>query len=161
MRGALFWLGSTAAAFAATAGVFLMLAQIGANAPEQSLEAGDDRRAEPRAPLSLDFGSGELDGLDEEEDQELELTLSNTGGRELTDINVYLIVSSEDTASRETGYYEAEVEELAPEESKRVDFDIDLSPAGSGESSEDEALNVLEVRAASSEGASTVETAVL
>lgn len=167
MRGALFWVGSTVAAFAVTAGVFLMLAQIGANTPEQSLE-DDDRRAEPRAPLSLDFGRGELDRLDEEEDQELELILSNTGSRELTDINVYLIVSPEDTASRETRYYEAEVEELDPEESKRVDFDIDLSPPdsnGSGNSSEetpdDTALDILEVRAASSEGASTVKTAVL
>lgn len=157
MRGALFWLGSTVAAFAVTAGVFLALAQIGANAPEQSLEANGDRRAEPRAPLSLDFGRGELDRLEEEEDQELELTLSNTGSRELTSINVYLIVSSEDTANRETRYYEAEVRNLAPEDSKRVRFDINLPPPESG----GVALDVLEVRAASSEGASTVKTAVL
>lgn len=165
MRGALFWTVSTVLAFAFTAGVFLMLAEIGTAPPEQSLSADSERRASPSDPLTLDLRQNALENLEEDEDQALGMTLSNGSDRELTDINVYLILSSEDTADQESRYYEAEVQELAPMESKTARFELDLSPpepggAGTGPQDE-ESFEILEVRAASSEGASTVKTAVL
>lgn len=167
MKGALFWVSSTALAFAVTAGVFLTLAEFGTAPPDRSLSADGDRRIESRAPLSIDLPRNELESLEESEDQALGMTLSNRSDRELTGINVYLILSSEDTADQETRYYEAEIEELGPQESKLVRFDeIDLSPPEPGGDSgtdppEEKSFNILEVRAASSEGVSTVKTAVL
>ncbi len=169
MKGALFWLASTVAAFAVTAGVFLVLAEMGTDPPEQSLSADGGNRSEPRAPLSMQLRESDLENLEAAEDQRLRLTLENRGDRELTSINVYLALSSEDTSNRETRYYEAEIEELGAGESRNVEFELDLSPPedgqqGSGEQtgdSPDVDMNILEARAASSEGASTVKTAVL
>ena len=167
----LFWIASTVLAFAVTAGVFLMLAEFGTAPPEQSLGADGERQDEPRNPLSIDLNRSALESLEETEDQALGMTLSNGSDRELTDIRVYLILSSEDTAAPEPRYYEAEIQELASLESKRVRFDLDLSPPGpgsgqqeplrDGDTKEEDSFNILEVRAASSEGASSVKTAVL
>lgn len=170
MRGALFWLASTVAAFAATAGVFLVLAEMGTDPPQQSLSADGGNRSEPRTPLSMQLRESDLENLEAAEDQSLRLTLENIGDRNLTSINVYLALSSEDTSDRETRYYEAEIEELEAGESRNVDFEIDLSPpenagqqdsGGQTDGSPDVDMNILEARAASSEGASTVKTAVL
>lgn len=165
MRGVLFWTASTVLAFAVTAGVFLMLAELGTAPPEQSLSADGESSDEPSEPLSLDLQRSALEPLEEEEGQTLGMTLSNGSDRELTGINVYLILSSEDTSDQEIRYYEAEVQELASGESKRVRFELDLStpaPDDTSESSRDEeSFNILEARAASSEGVSTVKTAVL
>ena len=170
MRGALFWLASTVAAFAATAGVFLVLAEMGTDPPQQSLSADGGNRSEPRAPLSMQLRESDLESLEAAEDQRLRLTLQNRGDRNLTSINVYLALSSEDTSDQETRYYEAEVEELEAGESRTAEFELDLSPPenapqqGSGEQTDDATdvdMNILEARAASSEGASTVKTAVL
>lgn len=165
MRGVLFWTASTVLAFSVTAGVFLALAELGTAPPEQSLSADDESREEPQDPLSLELRQSALERLEEAEDQVLGMTLSNGSDRMLTDINVYLILSSEDTADQEIRYYEAEVRELASMQSKRVRFELDLSPPEPGDPSGDlqdeESFNILEVRAASSEGVSTVKTAVL
>lgn len=165
MRGAFFWTMSTVLAFAITATVFLVLAELGTAPPEQSLNADGDRQSTPSRPLSLELEQSTLESLEEEEAQTLIMTLSNGSDRELTDISVYLILSSEDTADQETRYYEADIQRLASGESKRARFELDLSPpppGGSNEESDDEeSFNILEVRAASSEGVSTVKTAVL
>lgn len=168
MRGALFWVASTLLAFAVTAGVFLMLAEFGTAPPERSLSAGDGGRETDGKPLSLSLRRSALEDLKEARGQMLGMTLSNSSERELTDINVYMILSSENTANQESRYYEAEIQELAPGESKRVRFELDLSPPkpAAGENTREEpengeSFNILEVRAASSEGLSTVKTAVL
>lgn len=172
LRGAFFWTVSTILAFAVTAAVFLTLAEIGTAPPEQSLDPGDERRARPEAPLTLELGQNELKDLEEAKDQTLHMTISNGSRRELTDINVYLILSSDNTAEQDTRYYEAKIQRLSRGESKRVNFPgLDLSPPGpgnEGESSEssqenpdEDSFNILEMRAASSEGASTVKTAAL
>lgn len=172
MRGAFFWTISTILAFAVTATVFLTLAEIGTAPPERSLGPGDERRARPEAPLTLELGQNELNGLEEAKGQRLDMTISNGSGRELTDINVYLILSSDNTAEQDTRYYEAEIRRLAQGESKRVNFPgLDLSPpdpGNEGASSEssrenlnEDSFSILEMRAASSEGASTVKTAAL
>jgi hypothetical protein len=172
LRGAFFWTVSTILAFAVTAAVFLTLAEIGTAPPERSLGPGDERRARPEAPLTLELGQNELNDLEEAEGQRIAMTISNGSRRELTDINVYLILSSDNTAKQDTRYYEAEIQRLARGESKRVNFPgLDLSPPGTGdegeagESSQEDpdadSFNVLEMRAASSEGASTVKTAAL
>lgn len=170
MKGALFWLASTVAAFAVTAGVFLVLAEMGTDPPRQSLSAGGGNRSEPHTPLSLQLRESDLENLEAAEGQSLRLTLETRSDRKLTGINVYLVLSSEDTSEEETRYYEAEVEELEPGESRNVDFDLDLSPpentdqqdsGGQTDGSRDVDMNILEARAASSEGASTVKTAVL
>ena len=167
MKGALFWLASTVAAFAVTAGVFLVLAEMGTDPPEQSLSADGGNRSEPRAPLSMQLRESDLENLEAAEDQRLRITLRNRGDRELTSINVYLALSSEDTSDQETRYYEAEIEELQPGESRNASFELDLSPPedgqqDSGEQTDDPPdMNILEARAASSEGASRVNTAVL
>lgn len=164
MRGALFWTASTVLAFAVTAGVFLALAELGTAPPQQSL-SNDEPPPESRNPLSLELRQSALETLEEEAGQTLGMTLSNGSDRTMTDINVYLILSSEDTADQETRYYEAEVRELASGQSKRVRFELDLSPPEPEEpgvaSSDEESFNILEVRAASSEGVSIVKTAVL
>lgn len=163
MRGALFWLASTVAAFAVTAGVFIALAEMGTDPPQQSLSADGGNRSEPRAPLNMELRESDLENLEAEEDQSLRLTLENRGERELTSINVYLALSSEDTANQNTRYYEADLEELQAGESRDIDFELDLSPpesTGQADGSEEE-MNILEARAASSEGASTIKTAVL
>lgn len=163
MRGILFWLASTVAAFAATAGMFLVLAELGTEAPQQSLSADGGRQSEPRDPLSIELRQSDLEGLQGEEDQSLRLSLENRGERELTELNVYLSLSSEDTSERETRYYEADLRRLQAGESRDVSFDLDLSPPGGDQRQVSSGLemNILEARAASSEGASTVKTAVL
>jgi hypothetical protein len=172
LRGAFFWTISTILAFAITATVFLTLAEIGTAPPERNLGPNDERRARPEAPLTLELGQNELNGLEEAKGQRLDITISNGSRRELTDINVYLILSSDNTAKQDTRYHEAEIQRLSPGESKPVNFTgLDLSPPSPGtgtESSESSrgnpdgySFNILEMRAASSEGASTVKTAAL
>jgi hypothetical protein len=165
LRGVLFWTASTVLAFTVTAGVFLMLAELGTAPREQSLSADGESREEPSEPLSLDLQRSALESLEEAEGQTLGMTVSNGSDRELTSINVYLILSSEDTSDQEIRYYEAEVQELASGESKRVRFELDLSPPAPDDTSEsprdEKSFNILEARAASSEGVSTVKTAVL
>lgn len=171
VRGILFWTASTVLAFVATAGVFLMLAEIGTSQPGQSLSAGGGPTAQSE-PLSVELQRSELTSLEEARDQTLGLTLSNGSDRKLTGVNVYLILYSEDTASQDTRYYEAKIQKLSPGESKKVRFNkkLDFSPpqstSGEGKpqnrgSQKDDAFNILEIRAASSEGVSTVKTAVL
>lgn len=168
MRGVLFWVTSTALAFALTAVVFLMLAEIGTAPPEHSLNAGDERQPSSSQTLSLELRQSALENLEEAREQALGVTLSNNSDRELTDISVYVLLYSEDTAEQNTHYYNAEIQSLAPGESKTARFELDLSPPEDGESggasagSQDESsFTILEIRAASSEGASTVKTAVL
>lgn len=172
MREAFFWTISTILAFAVTATVFLTLAEIGTAPPEQSLGPDDERRARPEVPLTLELGENELSDLEEASGQRLGMTISNGSRRELTDINVYLILSSDNTAEQDTRYYEAEIQRLAQGASRRVNFTgLDLSPPGPGDGEEtgessrenldEDSFNILEMRAASSEGASTVKTAAL
>jgi len=172
MRGAMFWAASTLLAFAATAGVFLALAELGTSPPEQSLDNRSERASEPNDPLSVEISQSALENLEEAGDQKLGVTVSNGSERELTDVTVYLILYSEDTSDQETRYYETPELDLAPLESKRASFDdLDLSPPDNGDqpqgspggsdTADRESFNILEVRAASSEGVSTVKTAVL
>ena len=172
IRGLLFWMASIMLAFVATAGVFLMLAELGTSQPGESLGADGESRASSGDPLSVELQRDSLESLEEAEGQTLGITLSNNSEREITGIKVHLILFSEDTADQDTRYYEAEVQELSPGGSKIVHFDnkLDFSPpkpgnnaeaSQNGGSQDRESFNILEVRAASSEGVSTVKTAVL
>ncbi len=170
MRGLLFWSLSTAAAFAVTASVFLLLAQIGSDPPERSLAPGDPP-AEPPSTLVLQLDDGGLEELEPESSQELEVEVTNESSRDLSNVNVTLELSTRDTARPESRYYEATVEELEAGDSTTVSFDLDLSPAEErsedepelpgGEQEDDGAMEILEVRAATSEGISAVRTAIL
>ncbi|MBA2443405.1 MAG: hypothetical protein H0V53_13565 [Rubrobacter sp.] len=159
MRGLLFWSLSTAAAFAVTASVFLLLAQIGSDPPERSLTPGDPP-AEPPSTLALQLDQDELEELEPESAQEIEVAVTNESSRDLSNVSVTLELSTRDTARPESRYYEATLEELAAGGSATVRFDLDLSPAEE-RSEEEGAMEILEVRAATSEGISVVRTAIL
>lgn len=171
MRGLLFWSLSTAAAFAVTASVFLLLAQIASDPPERSLTPGDPP-AEPPSTLVLQLDEDELEQLAPESSQELEVSVANESSRDLSNVNVTMETSTRDTARPESRYYEVTVEDLGAGDSTTVSFDLDLSPAEEspegqppeepdGEQGVEGAMEILEVRAATSEGLSAVRTAIL
>lgn len=163
MRDVLIWLSGAALAFFVTAGAFLLLANL-ATVPSE-------RRLAPHPP---DAGSGsavEL-ALDEERlaalrplpDQSLDLRVKNKGATRLLDVNVVLTVSSENTALPDTRFYRRTVEKVATGEAADVNFEVDLSdperPA-TGPPDSEPARRILEIRATTPKGVSTVRTVIL
>jgi hypothetical protein len=158
-KGVLLWLLATSAAFLATAGAFLLLANLG---------AGPGRGSDPipRAPeaagpaLALRFAEDRLGELERRPDQALTLYVENRGDRELADVGVTLAVASEAALEVSVRRYEENVERLAPGERRAVEMQVDLSPPAETSEAQDQ-REILEARATTPGGVSAVETAVL
>ncbi|MDP8900364.1 MAG: hypothetical protein M3N33_04310 [Actinomycetota bacterium] len=165
MRSAALWAAGAALAFLLTAGAFLFLANLATAPPAEDLPAAP-ARGEPGPALDLDLNRDRLSSLQPAPDQELLLTVQNAGGRDFSNVNLTLGVSSENTASPDYRYYRHKVEKLAAGETNDVRFEFDLSapeptaakpPAAVSESSR----RILEIRATTPEGAQVVRTVVL
>jgi hypothetical protein len=158
-RGVLLWFLATSAAFLVTAGAFLLLANLGTG-------PGSGSDPIPRAPeavgpaLALRFAEDRLGELERRPDQTLTLYVENRGGREIPEVGVTLAVAFEANFSADPGRYEGNVKGLAPGEKRAVEMQVDLSPPAKTPEAQDQRV-ILEARATTPGGVSTVETAVL
>lgn len=157
MRGALSWLAGAALAFLLTAGAFLLLANAGDSPSEKSLRP--DPPSAPSGPsLELQLPRDRLSSLEQRPDQRLSVGIHNTGDAKLSDINVSVKVSSENTALSEARYYRSSIETLGASKTAPREFTLDLSVA---EQSPEPARAIIEVRATTPSGVSSVRTAIL
>lgn len=168
MRSVLFWLFGASAAFFATAGAFLLLANLGAG-PGESGPIPRAPKAGPAGPaLDLRFAEDRLGELRRAPGQTLTLYVENRGDTDLPTVDLTLTVTSEDTAGSDARDYRESVEDLAPGERAAVEMEVDFSPpmpakeagAGPGDDPEED-REVLEARASAPGEASAFETAVL
>ena len=162
MREAVLWISGAALAFFVTAGAFLLLANLGSGPSEQSLPP--DPRPAPSGPaLELNLDEGELASLQALPEQRLDLGVENPGDEDLSDVNLTLEVSSENTALTDARYYRRTVDNLEAGRNLTVSFYLDLSapeetnPAAVPE----EPRKILEVRATTPTGVSAIKTAIL
>ena len=162
MREAALWISGAAFAFFVTAGAFLLLANLGTGPAEKSLPP-DPRPTESGPALELRLDEDRLASLRALPDQELELGVSNPGSEDLSNVNLTLEVSSENTALSDTRYYRQSVETLATGRSVTVRFYPDLSaPEGTSLTAVPEPpRTILEVRATTPKGVSAIKTAIL
>lgn len=163
MRDLLFWFSGAALAFFATAGAFLLLANLATVPSEKTLEP-DPPDPTSGSSLELVLDPGSLEALRSRPDQRLDLKLKNGGNAALKNVNVVLTVSSEYTALPNTRYYRRTVERVAAGKAMGVSFGFDLSgserPTG-GRPASEPARKLLELRATTPEGVSTVKTVIL
>ncbi len=162
MREAAFWV-SGAAAFFITAGAFLLLANLGTGPSEKNLPA-DPGTGKSGPDLELDLGEGTLTTLAPLPGQRFDLTVENVGSKDLSDINLTIEVSSENTTLFDARYYRRTVEKLAAGESTTVSFYLDLSTPQAGltvPEVPEPPRTIVEVRAATPEGVWAVKTAIL
>ena len=163
MREAAFWVSGAAAAFFITAGAFLLLANLGTGPSEKNLPA--DPGTDKSGPdLELDLGEGTLTTLAPLPGQRFDLTVENVGSKDLSDINLTIEVSSENTTLFDARYYRKTVEKLAAGESTTVSFYLDLSTPQAGltvPEVPEPPRTIVEVRAATPEGVWAVKTAIL
>ena len=166
MRGVLIWGVAAVLAFLATAGAFLMLANISSTLSTRSVDP--EPAPSNSAPLlRLELSETRLEELERETGQVLSLTVSNTGESALSNISLTMRVTSENTAQPIARYYRATIKELAAGGSKTVRFTLDLSSPGPAESrrplpsDSPEPRSVLEVQANTPEGISAIKTVVL
>lgn len=158
-RGVLLWLLATSAAFLATAGAFLLLANLGTGPGSGS----DPIPSAPEAAgpaLALRFAEDRLGELERSPDQALTLYVENRGDRELPEVGLTLAVASETAPESDRRRYEESVEGLAPGERRAVRLQVDLSPPAASPEDRDW-REILEARATTPGGVSAVETAVL
>jgi hypothetical protein len=164
VREALLWVSGAALAFFITAGAFLLLANLGTGPSEKSL-APDPRPAPPGPALELNLDEGELASLRALPDQRFVVGVKNSGGEDLRDVHLTLEVSSENTALSNARYYRETVENLAAGRAEAVPFSLDLSaPEGTTlavNAAPEPPRTILEVRATTPTGVSTVKTAIL
>jgi hypothetical protein len=115
--------------------------------------------------LDLKLDRERLASLRPRPDQSLDLLVENGGVKQLSDVNVTLIVSSENTALS-SRFYRQTVEKIPAGGAASVRFEFDLlapeqhvarPPAATQEPSRE----VLELRATTPEGNSTVRTVIL
>ena len=97
MRDVAFWLSGAALAFFLTAGAFLLLANLATVPSEKSLTP-EPPEAGPGPAVELALDAKQLASLKPRPDQNLYLVVKNEGSRPLSDVNVTLSVSSENTA---------------------------------------------------------------
>ena len=163
MRDVLFWLSGAALAFFITAGAFLLLANLATVPSEKSL-APDPPDAGSGAAVGLELDAERLAALRPLPDQSLDLKVMNEGATRLLDVNVVLTVSSENTALTDTRFYRRTVAKVAAGEAADVNFEFDLSDAeqhAAGRPASEPARRLLEIRATTPEGVSTVRTVIL
>jgi hypothetical protein len=90
--------------------------------------------------------------------------LKNEGNRPLSDVNVTLSVSSENTALPNSRYYRQTVEKVPAGGTADVRFGFDLSEPEqrvTGRPASEPARKILEIKATTPEGISTVQTVIL
>jgi hypothetical protein len=164
VREILLWLSGAALAFFVTAAAFLFLANLASAPSDRSLTPEPPERSGPALELSLN--EDRLAALRPLPDQSLDLVVKNGGGKRLSDVNVTLGVSSENTAVPDSRYYRQTVKKLPPDGTATVHFEFDLSapdhpvarPPGAVP---EPSRNILEIKATTPDGVSAVRTAIL
>jgi hypothetical protein len=165
MRDVMFWLSGAALAFVVTAGAFLLLANLATAPPEKSLNP-DRAPVRSRPAIDLRLDRDRLASLEPLPGQILDLAVENEGEEPLSDVNVILTISTENTALSDPRSYRQTVEEIPPGGAKRVRFEFDLEvpeqPARRpSAASLEPSREILEIRANTPEGNSTVRTVIL
>ena len=165
MRDIVFWLSGAALAFLVTAGAFLFLANL-ATAPSEKRLNPDQERGESGQAVDLILDREQLASLRYQPDQSLALEVENEGGEQLSDVNVTLKVFSENTALSDARYYRHTVEKIPAGEPARVRFEFDLpareEPVARPPTANPEpSRKILEIRATTPGGISTVRTVIL
>ena len=164
MREMALWISGAALAFFVTAGAFLLLANLATVPSDRSLTPDPPSRR-PGSVLDLRLDEDRLASLRARPGQSLDLTVKNEGERDLTDVNLTLGVSSENTALPGPRYYHRTVESLPAGESASLRFEFDLAApeqtAASPPAAPEPSRKILEVRATTPGGVSTVRTAIL
>jgi hypothetical protein len=163
VRDVIFWFSGAALAFFITGGAFLLLANLATVPSEKSLTPDPaPGGSEPAVELVPD--PEQLASLRPLPNQSLDLPVKNEGDEKLLDVNVTLSVSSENTALSDTRYYRRTVEKIGAGRAANVRFELDLSdpeqPAA-GRPASEPARKILEIRATTPEGISTVRTVIL
>ena len=165
MRDVVFWLSGAALAFLLTAGAFLFLANL-ATAPSEKRLNPDQAGGGSGQAVDLILDREQLASLRYQPDQSLALVVENEGGEQLSDVNVNLKVFSENTALSDSRYYRQTVQKIPAGEAASVRFEFDLlvheepvsrPPTANPEPSRE----ILEIRATTPEGNSTVRTVIL
>jgi hypothetical protein len=165
MRDIIFWLSGAALAFLVTAGAFLFLANL-ATAPSEERLNPDQARGGSGQSVDLRLDREQLASLRSRPDQSLDLVVENEGTSQLSDVNVTLGVFSENTALADVRYYRQTIEKIPAGEGASVRFEFDppvreepvaRPPTANPEPSRE----ILEIRATTPEGASTVRTVIL
>ena len=162
MREAALWVSGAALAFFLTAGAFLLLANLGSGPSEQSLPP-DPRPVRSGPALELNLDEGELASLRALPEQRLDLGVENPGDEDLSDVNLTLEVSSENTALSDARYYRRTVDELEAGGNVTLSFYLDLSSPEETNpvAVPEEPRTILEVRATTPTGVSAIKTAIL
>jgi hypothetical protein len=163
VREAALWVSGAALAFFITAGAFLLLANLGTGPSEKSLPP-DPRPAESGPALELHLDKDQLASLRALPGQELELGVSNPGGEDLSNVNLTLEVSSENTALSDTRYYRETLDKLAAGSSRNVRFyylDLSEREVTNLAAIPEPPRKILEVRATTPEGVSAIRTAIV
>ena len=166
MREAALWISGAAFAFLATAGAFLLLANLGTGPSERNLTP-NPRPSESGPALELTLNEDRLASLKALPGQELRVGVRNAGGEDLSDIHLTLEVSSENTALSNARYYRKTIDELAARGFTTVPFYLDLSSPEIIASGSPSALSpepprkIIEVRAMTPGGASAIKTAIV
>jgi hypothetical protein len=165
MRDVVFWLSGAALAFMVTAGAFLLLANLATTPSEKSLNP--DRVPVGSGPaIDLQLDRERLASLEPLPDQILDLSVENEDDKPLSDVNVILITSTENTALSDSRYYRQTVEKIPAGEAESVRFEFDLvvpeQPVRRPSAAPPEpSREILEIRATTPEGTSTVRTVIL
>ena len=166
MRDAALWVSGAVLAFLATAGAFLLLANLGTGPSERNLTP-DPPHEESGPALELTLNQDRLASLRALPGQELVLGVRNVGDEDLSDINLTLEVSSENTALSDARYYRKSIDELPAGRRVDVPFYLDLSAASTVSSSASASVvpepprKIIEVRATTPGGVSTIKTAIV
>jgi hypothetical protein len=165
MRDVVFWLSGAALAFLITAGAFLFLANL-ATAPSEKSMNPDQARGESGQAVDIILDRERLASLRTRPDQRLDIVVENEGTEQLSDVNVTLSVFSENTALSDFRYYRQTVEKVQAGEAASVRFEFDLpvreEPATIPPTANPEpSREILEIRARTPEGNSTVRTVIL
>jgi hypothetical protein len=165
MRDMIFWLSGAALAFLVTAGAFLLLANL-ATAPSEKRLNPDQARGGSGQSVDLILDREQLASLRDRPNQSLALVVENEGGEQLSDVNVTLSVFSENTALSDPRYYRQTVEKVPTGEAASVPFEFDLlvreEPGANLPTANPEpSREILEIRATTPEGNSTVRTVIL
>ena len=165
MRDIIFWLSGAALAFLVTAGAFLFLANLATAPPEKHLNP-DQARGESGRAVDLILDREQLASLRYLPDQSLSLVVENEGEEQLSDVNVTLSVFSENTALSDFRYYRQTVQKIPAGEAASVRFEFDLlvreEPAARPPTANPEPWReILEIKATTPEGNSTVRTVIL
>ena len=167
MKEAALWISGAAFAFFATAGAFLLLANLGTGPSERNLTP-DPPPAESGPALEISLNKNRLASLRALPGQELEVGVRNAGDEDLSHVNLTVEVSSENTALPDALYYRDNVNELPAGSSVPVRFYLDLSQRKStmGAATTAPAVpepprKIIEVRATTPEGESAIKTAIV